>query len=141
MDNTTHDIAIQLRRGVMRLSRRLRLAATDSLSPGQISVLGLLDKYQSLTPGEIAAHEGVRPPSMTPLIKSLHAAQLVTCLQDQSDRRSTRVALTSQGRRELNTIRRRRTEFLERKLLTLSSVEREKAQELVAFLDTLLEDS
>ena len=141
MDETLHDIAIQLRRGVMRLSRRLRLAATDSLSPSQVSVLGLLDKYESLTLGEIAACEQVRPPSITPLVKSLQSAQLVTCLKDSSDRRSTRVSLTAQGRRELNTIRRRRTEFLERKLLALSPAERLRAAELVVFLETLLEDS
>ena len=125
----------------MRLSRRLRLAATDSLSPSQVSVLGLLDKHESLTLGEIASFEQVRPPSITPLVKSLQSAQLVACLKDSSDRRTTRVSLTAHGRRELNTIRRRRTEFLERKLLALSPAERLRAAELVAFLETLLEDS
>ena len=48
--------------------------------------------------------------------------------------------ITDRGRRELNVIRRRRTEFLERRLLTLSPAERQKAVELVAFLETLLEE-
>jgi hypothetical protein len=38
-------------------------------------------------------------------------------------------------------VRRRRTEFLERKLLALSPQDRDKAAELVAFLETLLEES
>lgn len=141
MDETLHDTAIQLRRGVMRLSRRLRLTAADSLSPGQVSILGLLDKNESLTLGEIAHYEQVRPPSITPLIKSLHAEQLVACTKDASDRRSTRVMLTPEGRRELDVIRGRRTEFLERKLLALSPAERAQAARLVDFLESLLEDS
>lgn len=141
MDDTLTDIATRLRSGTMRLSRRLRLSAADSLSPGQVSILGWLDKNDSLTLGELATFEQVRPPSITPLVHSLKAEGLVGCAKDESDRRSTRVVLTSKGRRELNVIRRRRTEFLEQKLLALSPADRAKAAELVTFLETLLEDS
>ncbi|NNN09525.1 MAG: MarR family transcriptional regulator [Acidimicrobiaceae bacterium] len=123
------------------MSRRLRLSAAGSLSPGQVSILGWLDINKSLTLGELANLEQVRPPSITPHVNSLQDQGLVTCATDQSDRRSKRVVLTSKGRKELNVIRRRRTEFLEQKLLKLSCEEREKAAELVAFLETLLEDS
>lgn len=141
MDDTLTDIATRLRRGTMQLSRRLRLSAAGSLSPGQVSILGWLDKNESLTLGELATFEQVRPPSITPLVNSLRAEGLVACAKDESDRRSTRVVLSAKGRRELNVIRRRRTEFLEQKLLALSPADREKAAELVAFLEKLLEDS
>jgi DNA-binding MarR family transcriptional regulator len=125
----------------MHMGRRLRLSAAGSLSPGQISILGWLDKHESLTLGELATLEQVRPPSITPLVHSLQTQGLIACAKDVVDRRSTRVVLTAKGRRELNVIRRRRTEFLEQKLLALSPADREKAAELVAFLETLLEDS
>jgi DNA-binding MarR family transcriptional regulator len=141
MDETLTDIATRLRRGIMRLSRRLRLSAAGSLSPGQVSILGWLDKHENLTLGELATFEQVRPPSITPLVNSLQAQGLIACAKDVVDRRSTRAVLTAKGRRELNVIRRRRTEFLEQKLLALSPADREKAAELVAFLETLLEDS
>jgi hypothetical protein len=38
-------------------------------------------------------------------------------------------------------VRRRRTEFLEKKLVALSPADRVKAGELVSFLETLLEES
>jgi DNA-binding MarR family transcriptional regulator len=141
MDETLTDTAARLRRGIMRLSRRLRLSAAGSLSPGQVSILGWLDQHESLTLGELATFEQVRPPSITPLVNSLKAQGLITCAKDVVDRRSTRVVLSAKGRRELNVIRRRRTEFLERKLLALSPADRQKAAELVLFLETLLEDS
>jgi DNA-binding MarR family transcriptional regulator len=141
MDETLTDTAARLRRGIMRLSRRLRLSAAGSLSPGQVSILGWLDQHESLTLGEIATFEQVRPPSITPLVNSLKAQGLIACAKDVVDRRSTRVVLSAKGRRELNAIRRRRTEFLERKLLALSPADREKAAELAQFLETLLEDS
>ncbi len=140
MDETLTDLATRLRRGVMRLSRRLRLSAVGSLSPGQVSILGWLDQNESLTLGELAIHEQVRPPSITPLVRALRSQELVACAKDEADRRSTRVVITDKGRRELNAIRRRRTEFLERRLLALSPTERHKAVELVAFLETLLEE-
>ncbi len=141
MDEALTDIAIRLRRGVMRLSRRLRLSAAGSLTPGQVSILGWLDQNESLTLGELATHEQVRPPSVTPLVNALRSRDLVVCAKDEVDRRSTHVMITEKGRREINAIRRRRTEFLEQKLLTLSPAEREKAVELVAFLEKLLEES
>lgn len=141
MDDTLNDIANRLRQGVLRLGRRLRFSATGSISPAQVSILAWLDKHESLTLGEIATFEQVRPPSITPLVHTLEANGLIDCAKDEADRRSTRVRLTPQGRRELNAVRRRRTEFLEQKLLALTPAERAKAAELVAFLEKLLDES
>ena len=74
-------------------------------------------------------------------MRSLEAKGLVSCHKDESDRRSTLVRMTPRGRKELNVNRRRRTEFLAQRLLALSPVDRARAAELVAFLETLLEES
>jgi DNA-binding MarR family transcriptional regulator len=141
MDDSLTDLATRLRQSVARLQRRLRASATGSLSPAQVSILALLDKHESLTLGELASLELVRPPSITPLVRSLKAQGLVSCHKDESDRRSTLVRMTPQGRKELNVNRRRRTEFLAQRLFALSPVDRARAAELVAFLETLLEES
>jgi DNA-binding MarR family transcriptional regulator len=50
------------------------------------------------------------------------------------------VRLTPLGRKELAAIRRRKTEFLEKKLLSLSTKDQLKAHELAVFLEALLEE-
>lgn len=141
MDDALNDIADRLRQGVLRLGRRLRFSSNGSIPPAQVSILAFLDKHESLTLGEIAAFEQVRPPSITPLVRALETGELVECTKDESDRRSTRVRLTPRGRQELSAVRQRRTEFLERKLLALSPAERTQAADLVTFLEKLLNDS
>ena len=106
-----------------------------------MSILGLLDKHESLTLGELATLELVRPPSITPLVRGLEAQGYLTRVPDESDRRSTRVRMTAAGRRELEANRRRRPEFLEQKLLALSPADRATALRLVAFLESLTEES
>src|SRR4051794_25527946 len=62
-------LASDLRTTVMRLARRLRQQRSDtSLSLGQIAALGTLDRHGPMTPGELAAHERVQPPSMTRIV-------------------------------------------------------------------------
>lgn len=141
MNDELNDVATRLRRAVARLQRRLRASATGPYSPAQIAILALLDQHECLSLGELANLELVRPPTMTPLVRGLEAAGLVSCSKDESDRRSTLVRVTPRGRKELDVNRRRRTEFLAQRLLALSPAERAKAAELVTFLETLLEES
>jgi DNA-binding MarR family transcriptional regulator len=141
MEDAITDIATRLRQGIARLNRRLRFSTTGPLTASQVSILAWLDKHESLTLGEIAQFEQVRPPSITPLVRALEADGMVSCTKDETDRRSTRVRLSPSGRRELYAVRRRRTEFLEKKLVALSPADRVKAGELVSFLETLLEES
>ena len=141
MDDALTDLAARLRSGVARLQRRLRASASGSVSPAAMSLLGLLDKHESLTLGELATLELVRPPSITPLVRGLESQGYLTRVRDASDRRSTRVRMTAAGRRELEANRRRRTEFLEQKLLALSPADRATALRLVTFLESLTEES
>ena len=141
MNDELTDIAVRLRRSVARLNRRLRLSATGSLSAPQVSILAQLDKCESLTLGELAQIEQMRPPSITPLVRGLEAGGQVRCAKDDEDRRTTRVRITPAGARELEADRQRRNEFLEQRLATLGARDRERAADLVSFLETLLEES
>ena len=136
---TTSETAARLRRAITRLNRKLRYSALGGVSPAQASMLASIDKLKSPSLGDLAVAEQIQPPSVTRLVKNMERDALIRCVPDALDRRCTRVQLTASGRRELERIRRRKTEFLERQLLALTNEDRRKAEELVTFLEALLE--
>jgi DNA-binding MarR family transcriptional regulator len=140
MNMTTNETAARLRRGITRMNRKLRYTSLGGVTPAQASMLASIDKLESPSLGDLAIAEQVQPPSVTKLVKGMQHAGLIATLVDPLDRRCTRVRLTTLGRRELNAIRQRKTEFMERKLLALSPEDQLKAEELVTFLELLLED-
>ncbi|GAA4422288.1 MarR family winged helix-turn-helix transcriptional regulator [Actinokineospora soli] len=88
----------KLRLAVVRLNRRLRAQRTTaSVTLTQISALSCLHKCGPLTPGELAAKEGVQPPSMTRVIAALEDMGYVTRRPHPSDGRQAIVALTETG--------------------------------------------
>ncbi|HEV2427508.1 MAG TPA: MarR family transcriptional regulator [Acidimicrobiales bacterium] len=139
--DTTQETAARLRRAVTRLHRRLRASALGGVSPAQASLLASVERLESPSLGELALAEQVTPPTVTKAVQSLEEAGLLTCSPDPDDRRSTRVRLTPNGRREVATIRRRKTEFLEGALRQLSPADRKRARDAVDFLETLVEGS
>ena len=61
---------------VSRLARRLRVEragglAQSGLSDTQVAALATLERHTEMTPGELAEHEKVQPPSMTRVITAL----------------------------------------------------------------------
>ncbi|WP_229786486.1 MULTISPECIES: MarR family winged helix-turn-helix transcriptional regulator [Actinokineospora] len=88
----------RLRLAVVRLNRRLRAQRTTAtVTLTQISALSCLHKCGPLTPGELAAKEGVQPPSMTRVIAALEDMGYVSRRPHPSDGRQAIVALTETG--------------------------------------------
>jgi DNA-binding MarR family transcriptional regulator len=135
----TNETAARLRRAVTRLNRRLRHSSLGGISPTQASMLESIDKRTNPSLGDLAEAEQMKPPSVTRIAQSMQEAGLILCVVDAEDRRCTRVQLSPLGRKELAAIRRRKTEFLESKLLALSKDDQYKAVELVDLLERLLE--
>ncbi len=133
---TLDDTAVRLRRAVTRLHRKLRQSALAGVSPAQASLLGTIDRMGRPSLGDLAAAEQVQPPTVTRLVRDLEGAGLLEKVRDARDGRCTRVVLTTRGRREVERIRRRKDEFLER---ALAHVDRSRADELVALLEALVE--
>lgn len=104
-------------------------------------MLATVEKLDRPSLGDLAVAEQVQPPSVTRIVRNLEEAGLLHCWRDLEDRRCTRVRLTPEGQRELETIRQRKTEFLEKKLLSLSSEDLAIAQQMVTFLEHLLDES
>ena len=131
-------LASELRTTVMRLARRLRSQRADtSLSLSQIAALGTLDRHGPLTPGELAAHERVQPPSMTRVVAALELAGMVTRTDHPTDRRQVLVAVSPEGRALLRDDRRRRDAWLAQRMWDLDPADLEVLRQAARVLDRL----
>jgi DNA-binding MarR family transcriptional regulator len=122
----------------MRLARRMRLERADtSLSLSQLAALATLERHGPLTPGELAAHEKVQPPSMTRLAASLDAAGLLTRTAHPSDGRQVLLAVSPAGVALLKEDRRRREAWLAKQLRGLDPDDLAVLRKAAAVLDRL----
>jgi DNA-binding MarR family transcriptional regulator len=121
-------LATALRISVSRLARRLRVErqaeGLASLSDTQLAALAVLDRHGAMTPGELAEHEKVQPPSMTRVIAVLEERRLVMRAPHLTDRRQVVLTVTEQGRELVSQARRRRDAWLAKRLKELSPEER-----------------
>lgn len=136
---TDAGLAAELRVSVVRLRRRLigERDPANELSVGAMTVLGCLYRRGPLQIGELAAHERVRPPSMTRTVTGLEAAGYVERHQDASDARLVVVHLTEKGRTTLLADRKRRDAWLACRLRELSPEERAVLRAAAPILDRL----
>lgn len=105
-------VADSLRLSVTRLARILRRQDLDALPPTLSSALHSISSDGPLTLGDLAALEHVAPPTITRVVDKLKARGLVECVQDEQDRRVSRVRATPAGHRYLHRSRTRRTAWL-----------------------------
>lgn len=131
------DLANGLRSSVMRLARRLRQMRDDTLDLGsnQLSAMAVLLNSGDQLMGELAAQEKVQPPSMTRIVNGLEERGYVARRPDPRDRRQCLVSLTDSGRTVLLANRRRRDEWLARRLAELADDEREVLERAVGILE------
>jgi DNA-binding MarR family transcriptional regulator len=128
---TDAGLATGLRISVSRLARRLRverlgLGETEAiLSDIQLAALSALERHESMTPGELADHEKVQPPSMTRVIAVLEERGLVLRAPHATDRRQVVLTVTAEGRNLVQRVRRRRDAWLAQRLQELSPEERQ----------------
>ena len=132
------DTASALRLGVMRLARRLRVERDgNDLTFNQLAALGTLRRHGPLTVGEMAAHENVKPPSMTRTVAALEDAGLVTRRPSTTDGRQVVVELTDDAIRVMDEDRARRTAWLAQRLGELSPTDVELLRRVAPLLEQL----
>jgi DNA-binding MarR family transcriptional regulator len=122
-------LATALRISITRLARRLRAERmAKGLEPGlsdtQLAALAALERHSVMTPGELADHEKVQPPSMTRVIAVLEERGLVMRSPHATDRRQVVLTVTEQGRAVVQQSRRLREAWLAQRLRELSPQER-----------------
>jgi DNA-binding MarR family transcriptional regulator len=136
-------LATALRISVSRLARRLRIERAAAalgepdLSETQLAALAALERHGAMTPGELAEHEKVQPPSMTRVISVLVELQLVRREPHPSDRRQVVLTATDTGRDLVIRARRRREAWLAQRLKDLSPAERAALREAAPILEKL----
>ena len=131
-------LAAALRVSIARLSRRLRAQAADrSLSITQLAALGAVSQHGVLTPGELAEHEKVQPPSMTRVIAALEEQCLLIRSPHPTDRRQVVLRLTEQGETLLKEERRRKEAWLAQRLAELTPEERAILRRAAPILERL----
>ncbi|WP_457948658.1 MarR family winged helix-turn-helix transcriptional regulator [Pseudarthrobacter sp. alpha12b] len=125
-DPTAPDtLAIDLRTAVMRTSRRLRVEATgETITPGQYTVLALLNGSGPSTLRALAKSEHVQAPSMTRIVNALADQGFVTRSANPDDGRQVRVDITDAGRTVLEEARSQRTAWLAQRVAGLSEEDR-----------------
>ncbi len=133
-DLTDLELAARLRMTLGRLNRRVRQHGPQTLTSSQASTLSSLETLGPVRLGDLAAHEGVTAPTQSRLVASLENHGLVRRTPDSDDRRATLLAITAQGRRQLEQLRNERSAFLVGQIGTLSA---EHRAALVVALDAL----
>ncbi len=136
---TDAGLAAELRLSVMRLRRRLanERHPDNELSMNAMAVLGALYRNGELTVGDLAAHERVRPPSMTRTVTCLEDGGYVSRRPHDTDGRQVVVTLTERGKTTLLADRRRRDEWLAQRLRDLTPHERAVLREAAPILEKL----
>src|SRR5579872_489173 len=140
---TDAGLATAMRISISRLARRLRverlgLGGTETaLSDIQLAALAALERHESMTPGELAEHEKVQPPSMTRVIAVLEERGLVRRAPHATDRRQVVLAVTDEGHALVQRVRRRKEAWLARRLAELTDVERDILRAAVPVLEKL----
>jgi DNA-binding MarR family transcriptional regulator len=132
-------LASALRSSTLRLSRQIRRQRVEGhdLTANQLGVLGALGKHDAMTIGELAAHEQVKPPSMTRIVSNMEEAGLVVRRPHETDKRQIVVELTQAAHDLLHANRRRRDEWLQTKLKKLTPEERDILRKAAPVLERL----
>ncbi len=141
MSRTTLDsaaLAHDLRLAVMRFSRRLRNQRVDqSVTLTHLAALSTLKRHGAMSPGELAGHERVQPPSMTRVVVALEGMGLVTRSPHPTDGRQVVIDLTPAAEELLEAEARAREAWLTGMLERLTAEERAVLREAAVLMDEL----
>jgi DNA-binding MarR family transcriptional regulator len=136
------DLADRLRRVLLRLSRQLRRESQSlGLSPLDAMLLGHVKTSEGIGVSELAEIEAMSRPAMSSHVKRLEAeGWIARRTPDPADRRRVGLALTPAGRRALDAVRRRRTDWLAARLAGLSPEDRAAVDQALAPLGSIIGD-
>jgi DNA-binding MarR family transcriptional regulator len=134
----TAALAHDLRLAVMRFSRRLRSQRVDtSVTLTHLAALSTLKRHGPMSPGELAAHERVQPPSMTRVVVALENLGLVTRTPHPTDGRQVIIGLTAEADELLSAEAQAREAWLSERLQELPPEERAVLREAAGIIEKL----
>lgn len=124
----------RLRVAIVRIARLLRRHDVAGLTPTQVSTLATIERCGPLRLGDLAAHEGITPSTLTRPVAALVDGGYLQRHTDPDDARSSVVAVSDAGRQLLEAMRGETTALLRERLNELS---REQRAALAAALPAL----
>jgi DNA-binding MarR family transcriptional regulator len=135
-------LAEALRPALLRLSRQLRRESQRlGLSPLDVILIGTVRQRDGIGVSELADLEGMSRPSMSAHVKRLEAAGWIARrAPDSQDKRRVGLTLTPAGGKALDAVRRRRNDWLARKLTALSPDAREALAAAIGALEQIAGD-
>lgn len=121
------------------VARRLRHTSMQSLAPRGIlpshhRALRVLLRHGTMRLSELSDHLHIAPRSATEVVDALEARGLVVRAPDPHDRRATLVALTDEGTRMGDAIRKERSDDAERLFGALTTSDRDHLARILRFL-------
>jgi DNA-binding MarR family transcriptional regulator len=132
--------AATIRRGVLRLSSRLRAERpVGAMAGNKVSVLGHLHRYGPSTAGAIADAASQQPQSLSRTFNELQMAGLISRRPGEHDRREVILSLTDAGRQSLIADMASRDDWLEQALDSLSEPEAEILRVAAGLMERLAE--
>jgi DNA-binding MarR family transcriptional regulator len=102
-----------------------------------LAALSTLRRHGPMSPGELAAHERVQPPSMTRVVVALEGMGLVTRTPHPTDGRQVVIDLTPAANDKLDAEARAREAWLSGRLQQLSAEDRAVLRDAAAIMDKL----
>lgn len=137
LDPRTAELAHDLRIVCMRVARRVRFDADNTIAPHQFSVLVRLHE-QPRTLGELAAIEQVSAPSMSRTVGQVVDQGYAVRSPDPDDGRCVRLSLTDEGEAVLQRERAHRDAWMTARLEGLSAQDRRLLRRATDLVEGLL---
>ena len=135
------ELADALHSAAIHLLRRVRSEDRASgVGPAQLSALSVLVFGGSMSLGDLAAAELVRPPTMVRIVRALNEEGLATTKPDKQDRRRVVIAATGRGRQLMLQARGRRVQALAELIAGVGKHQQAKLREAVGIIRQLLEE-
>ena len=131
--------AAALRVTISRIYRALRLSATSNITPSQLSVLFRIEQFAPVRMGVIAHLERIAPATLSKVVDSLEALDLVERETDPLDGRVTLVNVSPTGHRLIATLRTASTLALDDALAKLAPSDRDVLLQALPALEQMAE--
>lgn len=139
VDTVDTEQVARLRLAVARLARQLRRGSATGVTLSQLSALASVELLEPVRLSDLAAREGVAPPTMTRIAARMVETGLCERHDSPDDARSALLSTTEAGRSVLRDVRAERTQVLTRRLESLPEEQRARLEEVVALLEALVE--
>ena len=142
MAQSLHGVAIHLLRKLRRIDSQIPEPPRGRFTPtidgqARLSALSVIVFTGSITLGQLARAEQVRPPTMTRIVNALEAKGLVIKRPSPVDRRAIDISTTLKGKRLLLAARNRRLHSLAQRIAQLPDSEQKLLRAAITVLEEL----